>query len=212
MENNNDRVLAKNRFMKKGILVAVTLLTGLVLVAQQQKEKPPPPPKVLDVKVPPPAPPRVPISKQNSWLKDEEAFLKNNPPVKSIGWSENKITLHLKSGKEEVFEVNNKEQMDNFRKQYGELPEPPPPPPPPPPPAKPTAPKKVDYPKDYTDFLNRNLDVKSIGWSEEKIRIRLKSGMHEEYDLNNKEQMEQVKNKYGELPAPPPKLIKVEKK
>jgi hypothetical protein len=47
---------------------------------------------------------------------------------------------------------------------------------------------------------------------EDKVLVRLKSGKEEEYFLNDEEDMQKVKNKYGELPAPPPKLIKVEKK
>jgi len=190
--------------MKKSIFLVAAVLAGQVLFAQQKKEKsppPPPPPRVIDVRdIPPPPPP----PRQSDWIKDENAFLKRNPSVKSIGWSENKIRLHLKSGKEEVYDLNNKEEMENFRKQYGELPAPPPPPPP-----KAAAPKKVDYPDDYDSFLKQNPTVKSIGWSEDKVRIRLKSGKEEEYVLNNEQEMQKLKEKYGELPASPPKVIRV---
>lgn len=186
--------------MKKSLFTAIAVLAASVVFAQQKKEAPPPPPppKLIDVQdIPPPPPP----SKPDDWTKDDKAFLKRNPSVKSVGWSENKIRIHLKSGKEEVFDLNNKEQMENFGKQYGELPAPPPPPPP--------VPKKVDYPQDYSDFLKRNPAVKGIGWSDDKVRILLKSGNEENYLLKNEEEMQKLKNKYGELPAPPPKLIKV---
>lgn len=105
-----------------------------------------------------------------------------------------------------------------FAQQKTEKPPPPPPPkvidvkeviPPPPPPPPPKAtPKKVDLPEDHHAFLNRNPTVKSISWSEDKISIRLKSGKEEEYLLNNDEEMQKLKDKYGELPASPPKVIK----
>jgi len=206
MENDERCVLWKTNFMKKSIFIVFAVFAGSLVFAQQKKEKPspPPPPPVLNAKdITPPPPPSIP----NDWPQADKAFLNRNPSVKSVGWSENNIRIHLKSGKEEIFDLNNKQQMENFRKHYGELPVPPPPPPP-----KPIAPKKVNYPEDYYDFLKRNPTVKGIGWSDDKVSIRLKSGKEEEYVLNNEEEMQKLKNKYGELPASPPKLIKVTKK
>ncbi|HEU4633833.1 MAG TPA: hypothetical protein VFS22_07610, partial [Flavisolibacter sp.] len=74
-----------------------------------------------------------------------QAFLKRNPGVKSIGWSGNKmVRIHLKSGKEEVYDLKDKGQVQNMESKYGKLPQAPPPPPVPPAPAvPPKAPKEV---------------------------------------------------------------------
>ena len=135
--------------MKKSIFISTAVLVGSLVFAQQKKEKPypPPPPPILDAKdiapPPPPAPkgpPKVLVDHFPAPNDENyKAFLRNNPSVKSVSWSENKIRIHLQSGKEEVFDLNNKEQMEKFKQQYGELPIPPPPPPPPP--ARPVAPK-----------------------------------------------------------------------
>lgn len=122
--------------------------SSIACVCPTKKEKPsPPPPPILDAKdiTPPPAPkdpPRVEYF-PSPGKENYKAFLRNNPSVKSVSWSENKIRIHLQSGKEEVFDLNNKEQMEKFKQQYGELPVPPPPPPP----ARPVAPKDR-YPED----------------------------------------------------------------
>ena len=133
----------KNQFMKKSIFISIAVLIGSLVFAQQKKEKPspPPPPLVLDAKdITPPPPPKIVEHVPSAGNEDYKAFLKNNPSVNSVSWSENKISIHLRSGKEEVFDLNNKEQMEQFKQKYGELPVPPPPPPPPP--ARPAAPKK----------------------------------------------------------------------
>lgn len=101
--------------------------------------------------------------------------------------------------------------------QQKKLKQPPPPPPPPvvdvkeiPPPPSPPTPMnppsktKMSLPKDYQAFLKRNPDVKSIDWNNNEVRIRLKSGKEETYDLNNEEEAKKLKDKYGELPVPPP--------
>ena len=89
-------------------------------------------------------------------------------------------------------------------------PAPPPPPPtavesveaPPPPPVQAPAP----VPDDYKDFLSRNPSVKSIAWlKDNKVRVQLKSGTEEVYDLGNKQDTEKFTARYGALPeAPPP--------
>jgi hypothetical protein len=133
--------------MKKSIFISMAVLAGSLVFAQQKKEKPypPPPPPILDVKdITPPPPPLAPNDPPKNLIEyfpspgneNYRAFLRNNPSVKSVSWSENKIRIHLQSGKEEAFDLNNKEQMEKFKQQYGELPIPPPPPP-----ARPVAPK-----------------------------------------------------------------------
>ncbi|MBO9684015.1 MAG: hypothetical protein J7502_15335 [Flavisolibacter sp.] len=122
--------------MKKRFLVAAAILTASASFAQQEKQPPPPPapPPVMDVRaVPPPPPaPLVPDKQAAALPKDYRAFLKQNPTVKSIGWSQDKVHIHLKSGKEEVYNLNDREQMQHLKDKYGELPVAPPPPPPPP--------------------------------------------------------------------------------
>lgn len=123
--------------MKKSIFVAAAVLAASVSFAQKKEKQPPPPPPppLMNVnEVPPPPPPPPPPAKAKKNLPDEfQAFLKRNPSVKGIGWNNNKVRIHLKSGKEEVFDMNNKEDVEKLKNQYGELPAPPPPPPPPPP-------------------------------------------------------------------------------
>jgi len=138
MEKNRASVLSKNQCMKKRFLVAVTILAASVSFAQQKKQPPPPPapPKVnLDKFVPPPPPPpppKAPAKERMDLPTDYQAFLKRNPTIKNLTWSENKVRVHLKSGKEEVYNLNDKEEMENLKEKYGELPVAPPPPPPPP--------------------------------------------------------------------------------
>lgn len=62
--------------------------------------------------------------------KDYTAFLKRNPDVKGIEWSNgNKVHIRFKSGKEEAYDLNNEEDVKKLKNKYGELPAPPPPPP-----------------------------------------------------------------------------------
>lgn len=139
MEKNGAGVLGKNQFMKKRFLVAAAILTASVSFAQQKKQPPPPPapppPTVnLDKFVPPPPPPpppKAPAKERMDLPKDYQAFLKRNPTVKSLSWSENKVHVNLKSGKEEVYNLNDTEEMQDLKEKYGELPVAPPPPPPP---------------------------------------------------------------------------------
>lgn len=138
-------VLSKNQVMKKSIFVAVAVLGGSVAFAQKKEQQPPPPPPppvvIVNEVPPPPPPPQVPKPKE-ALPKDYQAFLKRNPTVKGIDWNNSKVRIRLKSGKEETFDMNNKEDVERLKNQYGELPAPPPPPPPPPPPA-PKAPNKI---------------------------------------------------------------------
>ena len=119
--------------MKKSILVAVALLAGSITFAQKKMKQPPPPIENLKEVPPLPTPPP-----KAELPKDYQDFLQRNSTVKGLSWSqENKVRVHLKSGKEEVFDMNNKEDAEKLKNQYGELPAAPPPPPPPPAPKKP---------------------------------------------------------------------------
>lgn len=112
--------------MKKRIFIAVAMLAGSIAFAQQKKEKPPPTPPVLDVKdvPPPPPPPEAPPKPK----KDYDAFLKRNPTVKGIAWSNDAVRIRLKSGEEEIYNKKNEEEVQKLKSKYGELPAPPPPP------------------------------------------------------------------------------------
>lgn len=95
-----------------------------------------------------------------------------------------------------------------------EKPLPPPPPPPvveikqlPPAPPEPPVPTADNlFSNEYTAFLKDHPGVQSINWSENKvIHIRLKTGVEERYDLNEKSDKQRLAEKYGQLPiAPPP--------
>jgi len=123
--------------MKKSFFIAITVLAGSVVFAQQKKEKqpplPPPPPKIFEVKeIPPPPPPPPPpeptASEKVNHPKYYGEFLKRNPTVKGIGWTDNQVCIRLKSGQEEQYFLHNKAEMQKLKNQYGELPAPPPPP------------------------------------------------------------------------------------
>jgi hypothetical protein len=80
--------------------------------------------------------------------------------------------------------------------------------PPAPPPAPPTPPAKVDKLSSgaYEAFLHRNPQVEGLGWSDEgkTLRVQLKDGSEETYNLDNKEQAAKARLRYGKLPTPPP--------
>ena len=117
--------------MKKSIFVAVAVLGASAVFAQKKEKQPPPPPPppvvIVNEAPPPPPPPKA----KEALPKDYQAFLKRNPTVKGIDWNNSKVRIRLKSGKEETFDMNNKEDVERLKNQYGELPAPPPPPPPP---------------------------------------------------------------------------------
>lgn len=136
-------VSSKNQVMKKSIFVAVAVLGASAVFAQKKEKQPPPPPPppvVIVNEAPPPPPPPPPPKAKEALPKDYQAFLKRNPTVKGIDWNNSKVRIRLKSGKEETFDMNNKEDVERLKNQYGELPAPPPPPPPPP---APKAPNKI---------------------------------------------------------------------
>ena len=69
---------------------------------------------------------------------DLRTFLKRNPSVRSLNWTENAVIIKLKNGKEERYLLHDKKSMNEAEEKYGEFPLAPPPPPkviaPPPPP------------------------------------------------------------------------------
>ena len=135
MEKTFTCVIGKNHFMKKSIFVMAAVLATAITSAQKkdlQPPPPPPPPPVMNAnEVPPPSP--APVPQKLEVAKEQKAFFKRNPTVSSIDRNNNEVRIHLKSGKEEVFDMNNKEDVEKLKTQYGGLPVTPPPPPPPPP-------------------------------------------------------------------------------
>ena len=128
--------------MKKILGIAASLILVIVSANAQSEKKapPPPPPKSKDeivkfapprivkdeevpVKVPPPPPPKIIIE-----MADE--FYTRNPPVAEVSRQGNIITLKMKDGTKEKYDLNKKEEDKSFTEKYGASPIPPPPPPP----------------------------------------------------------------------------------
>jgi hypothetical protein len=138
-----------------------------------------------------------------------EAFLKRNPTVKRLQWSQDKLMVHLKSGKVETYAATPKGTAA-AEKKYGTLPYPPPPPPPAPAapnapdaslaPPPPPPPMNVELP---ADFKKRNPTVKGISASEDSFHVILKNGEVESFDATEEGRIA-FEKKYGTLPPPPP--------
>jgi|SRR6187397_2400318 hypothetical protein len=126
--------------MKKILGIAASLILVIVSANAQseKKEPPPPPPKPKDevvkltppkivkdeevqVKAPPPPPPKIIIE-----MADE--FYTRNPSVAEISRQGNIITLKMKDGTKEKYDMNKKEEDKSFTEKYGASPIPPPPP------------------------------------------------------------------------------------
>ena len=125
--------------MKKILGIAASLILVIVSANAQseKKEPPPPPPKPKDevvkltppkivkdeevqVKAPPPPPPKIIIE-----MADE--FYTRNPSVAEISRQGNIITLKMKDGTKEKYDMNKKEEDKSFTEKYGASPIPPPP-------------------------------------------------------------------------------------
>ena len=107
--------------MNKNFVVACIAIAAIGFNASaQKKEKAPPPP---------PRQPQTVIVNEN---KEYDEFLKRNPTVKSLFWkgTGHLMGVRLKSGKEEVYNLENENEVASAKAKYGNLPEPPPPPPP----------------------------------------------------------------------------------
>lgn len=87
------------------------------------------------------------------------AFLKRNPNVTGIAWqgAPDFVTIYLKGGKKEKYNLHDEVQMQKVRSKYGKLPIAPPPPPAPPVPPRP--PKSVDKAKAISSSLNDSSKV-----------------------------------------------------
>lgn len=164
-------------------------------------------------------------NEDNNLPEDYKAFLKRNPVVQHLDWTNTSVKVILKSGKIETYNRINKESLAVVEKKYGPLPTVPPPPPmvsierfkAPAKGAKkengPAAAKAQDMPADHKAFLKRNPSIRNFlfmtrtktpaaGEAPYKaLIIILKSGKEETVDLNSAAEVQKAENKYGELPA-----------
>lgn len=138
--------------MKKAFLIAGFAAITICASAQSKKKIPPPPPEppkppveiVADVPpppppLPPPPPPVLTADEIAELPEDFKDFLKRNPSVGSVHWSDNTIFIVPKKGKAERY-VLDENGIRQAEAKYGKLPEAPPPPPAPP--KTPRAPKQ----------------------------------------------------------------------
>ncbi len=122
--------------------------------------------------------------------------------VKSIVSVNNQVTVTLKDGKTERYNLDKSEDKSNFESKYGSLPEPPTPPQPaavsditpPVPPAPPVVPSLP-------------ADVSGIHINNNKVVVKLKNGNVEKYDLDKADDKEKFEKKYGDIGAPPEKPV-----
>jgi len=131
------------------VVVASFLIVSVSTNAQSDKKEPPPPPpkpKEEKVKFTPPkivkdeetkfTPAKIvrdgeaekpPVIKVSGKMADE--FYKKNPSVSDISRKGNVITLKMKDGTTEEYDMSKKEDDKSFTDKYGTSPIPPPPPP-----------------------------------------------------------------------------------
>ena len=149
--------LTKKSAMRKiyFVLVVSFVLVSVSTNAQsEKKEPPPPPPKMESTKFTPPKivkseekhskenPPVIVDKKVNASKSKEppvitvrgklaDDFYTRNPSVESISRQEDIISLKMKDGTTEKYDMSKKEEDKIFTDKYGRSPIPPPPPPPP---------------------------------------------------------------------------------
>jgi hypothetical protein len=80
-----------------------------------------------------------PVAPYDEFIYDDyKTFLKRNPTLRALGWTESVVIVKLKNGKEERYRLQDEKSMNVAEDKYGEFPLAPPPPPkviaPPPPP------------------------------------------------------------------------------
>ena len=101
----------------------------------QKKAPPPPPPMVEMVKFTPPKivkDEEVRVKKEPVVIvKGEKAveFYERNPSITNVSRQGNTVTVKMKDGSTEKFDMSKKEEEKNFTEKYGVCPIPPPPPP-----------------------------------------------------------------------------------
>ena len=197
MEKGSSGIYRKTAGMKKLFVFASSLILVVVAANAQEdkKDPPPPPPKPTEEKVPP----VITLSVNNE-------FYEQNPTVSEISRQGNIITIKLKDGSTEKYDMSKKEEDRSFTEKYGRSPIPPPPPP------------KVNLTKfkppiiiakgeKADDFYERNPSVKEISKQANTITLKMKDGSRREYNVNNKDEMKSFADQYGEssFSSPPPK-------
>jgi beta-lactamase regulating signal transducer with metallopeptidase domain len=94
------------------------------------------------------------VDGDTSLLPDDyKSFLTRNPSVKNLYWRGHTVTIELKSGGKEIYNLNDVKSIAAAERKWGKLPVAPPPPPPPPmvtPPAAPIA-DTTNLPNDPTN-------------------------------------------------------------
>ncbi len=207
---SNKRELAK-------FLFALPVMAALLLACQEdsplvetskadalQEVAPPPPPPL----------PTEPAPQEEDF--GDAKFLKRNPSVFYItavfrNNNYKSVEVVLKSGKKEIYNLDDKTELAQFREKYGYYPVNVQNLPPPPPPVVRafTIPflGTDPLPTDYKAFLKRYPQVKTIGWDKDgAVIIKAISGRSEDdevYDLNDPIQKAMLEKKYGELPQKP---------
>ena len=124
-------------------------------------------------------------------LPGKAQFPKN---VTRITQEDNLVTVTLKDGTKETYDLNRSDEKAAFEKKYGQMPQPPAPPIPTNPPSPPSA---ADLPSNVS-----TLDIEN-----KKATIQLKDGKIEHYDLSKPGEKEAFEKKYGKIlpvvPKPP---------
>jgi TonB-dependent SusC/RagA subfamily outer membrane receptor len=102
------------------------------------------------------------------------------------------VTIVLKNGTLETYNLDDEKQKAAFEKKYGKLNPPPPPP-------------KFNVEQNELEIQK---NIQTVNVSKEKgqniVRIRLKNGKEEVYNIDKIKEKEQMEAKYGKLTPPPP--------
>lgn len=120
-----------------------------------------------DTVPPPPAPPKAP------------AAMKLPENVEKINANNGNVTVWLKNGNKEKYDLNNIQQKMEFDKKYGTLPEPPPPP---------------ELPKGVKDMSRNGKNI---------VTVTMENGAVEKFNLNDDSEKKSFEAKYGKMPMPP---------
>ncbi len=174
-DNGDCIVVVKDKAGKEAERVLMTKWKEKEAYYENKYGEIPPPPMVIPP-VPPVPPPTIQLP----------------PNVISINASNDKVTVRLKNGSEEKYDLNIPQQKANFEKKYHKLPEPPVPPAPP---ARGSN-SSVSGRGEATALaaLGEEFEI-----TDKKAVIHLKNGKTEEYDLTNTGSRGQFEKKYGRI-------------
>lgn len=123
-------------------------------------------------KLPPPPPPLPPPPPPPPMKLPEN--------VEKINASNGNVTVWLKNGSKEKYDLTDVEQRMEFDKKYGKLPEPPPPP---------------VLPNGVKDMSRNGQNI---------VTVTMENGKTEKFDLNKNSEKSQFEKNYGKMPEPPP--------